>query len=159
MPIQQCGSLLAYNLLAPGVNADNIWAGGADYLIYYDYPYFEAMQYVASYPYFQLTPACISNNLFFVWAWTSANFMSYRKGLGADDIGDFEFDDSNRLVMAVPEADAVVITDPVIFGQPIAVQKILEGRWYRYSRVRSTKILNFAWCLLFNHSSLEKKRV
>jgi DNA-binding beta-propeller fold protein YncE len=103
-----------------------IFEGGQDFLVYYDYPDYNTVQIVAGM--LGIVPACQLHNLFLVWDWTTPNLMSSRSGMTAQNIADFEFDSLNRLIMAMPNADSVAITDPVIFGQPIAIQKVLGGR-------------------------------
>jgi DNA-binding beta-propeller fold protein YncE len=119
-------AILAYHPLAPLPPLDNVWQGSVDFLVYYDYPTYYNMQNAA----FMLgvTPACQLHNLFLVWDLTSMNYMSSRSGMNAQNICDIEFDGLNRLVMSLPNADSVVITDPVIFGDPIVMQQTLGGR-------------------------------
>jgi len=104
-----------------------IFEGGQDFLVYYDYPTYQTMQYMAAVA-LGVVPACALHNLFIVWDLTTPNYMSDRDGMVAENIGDFEFDLQNRLIIAMPRADSVAITDPVVFGQPILIQEILGGR-------------------------------
>jgi len=104
-----------------------IFEGGQDFLVYYDFPVYYQEQILAAMVY-GVVPACQLHNLFIVWDWTSMNYMLTRSNMEAQYIGDFEFDSLGRLIMVLPNADSVAITDPVIFGQPIAIQQVIGGR-------------------------------
>lgn len=119
-------AILAYHPLAPLPPMDNVWQGSVDFLVYYDYPVYFRMQNAAVM--LGVVPACQLHNLFLVWDRTSPNLMSSRDGMNAENICDIEFDGLTRLVMSLPDADSVAITDPVIFGQPIIIQQVLGGR-------------------------------
>jgi len=103
-----------------------IFEGNVDYLVYYDYPTFMQVQNLAAM--LGVLPACSINNLYTIWDLTSMNYMSSRDGMTTTNICDFEFDTLNRLVMVLPNADSVAITEPVVFGQPIIIQQVLGGR-------------------------------
>ena len=119
-------AILAYHPMAPLPPLDNVWQGSVDFLVYYDYPVYFRMQNAAFN--FGVTPACQLHNLYLIWDWLSQNYMSSRSGMSAENICDIEFDGLNRLVMSLPNADSVVITDPVVFGEPIVIQQTLGGR-------------------------------
>ncbi len=104
-----------------------IFEGGQDYLVYYDYPTMFALQMNAAMVYL-VDPACVTTSHFIAWDLTDMNFMSSRDGMTASNICDFEFDMLNRLIIAMPNADSVVITDPVVFGDAIVIQQTLGGR-------------------------------
>jgi len=104
-----------------------IFEGGQDFLVYFDFPTYNTEQILAAMVY-GIVPACSLHNLYLIWNLTTPNYMSSRSGMEAANIGDFEFDMLNRLIIAIPNADSVAITDPVIFGQPIVIQKVLGGR-------------------------------
>jgi hypothetical protein len=105
-----------------------IFEGGFDFLVYYDFPTYQNMQGLAGPLGLQIMPACQEHCLYLIWDLTTLNYMSSRSQMVASQIGDFEFDALNRLVMVLPNADSAVITDPVIFTQPIVIQKTLGGR-------------------------------
>jgi len=129
-------AILAYNPMAPG--PDQVWQGGVDYLVYYDYPVWYSQGSDASNPmsppYHYTVPACTTNALFLVWDPLNppplGDFMltTKRQGMTLSNIGDFEFDQLTRLVIVVPAGDSVIITEPVAFGNLIVVQKVLGGR-------------------------------
>ena len=103
-----------------------IFEGGQDYLVYYDFPTYMALQNAASF--YGVVPACTISSLFIVWDLTDMNYMSSRNGMTTSNICDFEFDSLNRLIAVMPNADSVIITDPVVFGEPIIVQRTIGGR-------------------------------
>jgi len=104
----------------------HIFQGGVDFIVYYDYPTYMEMQYMAAF--YGVMPACSIHSLFIIWDITDSNFMSERDGMVAGSIADFEFDSQNRLIMAMPGSGAIAITEPVVFGEPIIVDKIIGGR-------------------------------
>jgi len=103
-----------------------ILEGGQDYLVYYDFPTFMRLQNLAAM--YGVVPACTINSLYIIWDLTDMNFMSSRNGMTTGNICDFEFDGLNRLVAVMPNADSIIITDPVVFGEPIIVQQTIGGR-------------------------------
>ncbi len=121
------GALLAYNRNAPLVPdfMALIFEGGQDYLLYYDYPTFMSMQNLAAYH--GVIPACALPSYYIIWDLTDFMFMSDRPGVFTDNIGDFEFDELGRLIMTLPVADTVCITEPVVFGDPIVIGITLGG--------------------------------
>jgi hypothetical protein len=121
-------AILAYRPLAP-LYPDFmalIFEGGQDFLVYYDYPTYYNMQNAATNS--GVTPACATFPSYIIWDLTDIVYMSDRDGMVAENIGDFELDALGRLIMAMPGAASVAITDPVAFGDPIVIQKILGGR-------------------------------
>ncbi|HEX9745668.1 MAG TPA: carboxypeptidase regulatory-like domain-containing protein [bacterium] len=122
------GAILAYNPLAPLPPLDNVWQGAVDFLVYYDFPYHDTMFQFANSAFYALVPACAIHDSYIVWDWTTPNFMSSRDGMTMDEVTDIEFDQLNRIIMAIPNADSVAITDPVVFGQPMSIQQVLGGR-------------------------------
>jgi len=121
-------AILAYQPLAP-LYPDFIFQmfeGGQDFLVYFDYPtYIQILNLAMTYG---LTPACETFPYYIAWDLTDIVYMSDRDGMVAENIGDFEFDTLGRLVIAMPNAASVAITDPVTFGDPIVIQQILGGR-------------------------------
>jgi DNA-binding beta-propeller fold protein YncE len=104
-----------------------IFEGGEDFAVYYDGPYYLAMTNIAGSS--GVVPACVESPQ--VIKWNPLNpfaFTSDRNGMTADSVGDFVFDPFGRMIMAVTESDAVVITDPVVFGDPMVIQLTLGGR-------------------------------
>jgi hypothetical protein len=129
-------AIMAYNPQAPGM--DRIWVGMDDYLNYYDYPVWKALTddatNPASPPAHYTAPACAQSALFLVWDPLNppplGDFMltAKRQGMKLSNVADFEFDQLGRLIIAVPGGDSVIITEPVVFGNLIVVQKVLGGR-------------------------------
>ncbi len=127
VPINDYG-ILAYHPDAP-LPPDYmtmIFEGGVDYFVYYDYPTYYSI-YGLSLQVYHVPPCAYHCNII-IWDVTDPNFMSDRNGIQAANIGDFEFDALGRLIMAMPNADSVIITDPVVFGDAIVVDKILGWR-------------------------------
>jgi len=118
-------AILAYHKDAPGTPEflRQVFEGGKDFVVYYDYPDYLAMYNEAQN--LGVIPACATFSSFIMWDPLSTDFMSDIPGLEAANIGDFEFDLAARLVIVVPDANCVVITQPVEFNQPIAVQTII----------------------------------
>jgi len=127
VPIDDYG-ILAYHpdTPLPPDYMTRIFEGGQDYLVYYNYPTWFGIQNLA--PMLGVVPACVTQCLFVVWDLTDMMYMSSRSGMVCANICDFEFDMLNRLIIVMPNADSVVITDPVVFGEPIIVQQTLGGR-------------------------------
>ncbi len=100
--------------------------GGVDYLVYYDYPTYFGLQQLAMM--LGVVPACVINNLFIIWDLTDMMYMSSRDGVRTANICDFEFDMLNRLIWVMPRADSISITEPVVFGEPIVIQRTIGGR-------------------------------
>ncbi len=121
-------AIVAYHPDAPWVPdyMYPIFEGGQDYLVYYDYPTYMGLQNAAAA--LGVVPACAINSNFIVWDLTSINYMSTRSGMTTSNICDFEFDNLHRLIWVMPNADSIAITEPVVFGAPIVVQKTIGGR-------------------------------
>ncbi|MFH1677153.1 MAG: carboxypeptidase regulatory-like domain-containing protein [bacterium] len=128
------GAICAYHVQAPNLPTPfQPWftgGEGSDFMIWLDWSTYSAAQNMAAM--LGVLPACGLHNLGFIWDITNpppmGNFMSDRGGCSLDNICDFEFDSLNRLIIVVPGAHSVAITDPVVFAQTIVVQKILGGR-------------------------------
>jgi len=120
-------AILAYHPLAPIIpDFFMIFEGQQDFIVHYDFPVYFAMQNRAAA--LGVVPACALHNLFIVWDITDMNYMSDRDGMTCSNICDIEIDSLGRLIMAMPNADSVAITDPLQYGQPIVVQEVLGGR-------------------------------
>ncbi len=122
-------AILAYHPDAPLPNSyfpPFLWVGTEDFLVHYDFPTYQRVQGLAEM--LGILPACSLHNLFVIWDITSMNYMSSRSGMTCSNICDIEFDSLGRLVMALPNADSVAITEPVSFGDPIVIQQVLGGR-------------------------------
>lgn len=121
--------ILAYDPIAPlpPTGLDMFWEGGVDFVVYYDMSIYTYIQDVLV-PYYGIFPACSRQNSPIIWDVLADSGMSDRPGMRVGNITDIQFDGLGRLVMAVQGGDAFVITLPVVFPEPIIIQKVVGGR-------------------------------
>ena len=120
--------ILAYHPLAPMIPDMNFsfFQGSVDFVVYYDGSYHESMVGLAV---FLGVSPCIPFSASIEWnPLNPPYFHSTRDGMIAECIADFEFDMLGRLIIALPAADGIAITDPVVFPQNIRIQQVLGGR-------------------------------
>ncbi|HDS30717.1 MAG TPA: hypothetical protein ENN67_06710 [Firmicutes bacterium] len=121
-------AILAYHPMAPPWPEMMFlfFQGSVDFVVWYDGTYYLSMTNLAA---FLGVEPCIPFCAAIEWDFTNPPaFTSTRSGMEASSIWDFEFDSLNRLIIALREADSVVITDPVVFPNNIRIQQVLGGR-------------------------------
>jgi hypothetical protein len=121
--------ILAYDPTAPlpPTGMDMFWEGGVDFVVYYDASVYTRIQMVLL-PMYPVVPACAIQNSPIIWDQLSMSGMSDRPGMNVSNITDIQFDALSRLVMVVQGGDAIAISDPVVFPNPMIIQRVVGGR-------------------------------